>query len=250
MLSRIYSPLVVPTISSVADKLWEILSGAELRHALWLTILRLLAGLAVGVAAGTAVGALLGLFPRVYGIFSPYIGLMQSVPPISWLVLALIWFGFNGKASVFIVIVATLPIMAINTIEGVRNIDAKLLQMAYIYRFSRRKRLAHVILPSILPYFRAGLQVAIGIGSKTVVMGEVLTTSSGIGGEITRARLNIEPEGIVAWTIIILAVYYLFNKLAALSLRGRARGIRNAESSQPGQALWRPRGVEASQPQG
>lgn len=243
LLTRVYPPLVVPTIGSVAEKLVEIAAGAEFHRALGLTVARLLVGLSAGVAAGTVVGALLGGLPGLRGVFGPYVGLMQSVPPISWLVLALLWFGFDGRASVFIVIVATLPVMAANTMEGVRNIDAKLLEMARVYRFSRGRRLAHVILPSILPYFRAGLQVAVGIGSKTVVMGEVLTTASGIGGEITNARLNIEPEGVVAWTIVIVAVYYLLNKLAAFLLRGRKNGTRNANAAQCDQAVWRSHGA-------
>lgn len=249
-LTAIYPPLVVPTMSSVAAKLKEIVLSRDHQITLWLTAWRLLLGLAVGVLAGTAAGALLGSFPRLHEIFRPLVGLMQSVPPVSWLVLALIWFGFNGKASIFIVIVASFPIMTVNIVEGVRNVDVKLLQMARLYRFSWKKRLLHVILPSILPYFRAGLQVAMGIGSKTVVMGEVLTTSSGVGGEITNARLNIEPEGVVAWTIMIVAVYYLFNKLADLMLRGRRSGKHHADNSRSVQTLWGTGGVGASQPQG
>lgn len=232
LLTLIYPPLVVPPVSAVARKLLDIVVDGDLLRALAPTALRLLLGLAIGATAGTAAGAVLGSRPRLLAAFRPLVGLMQSVPPVSWLVLALIWFGFNGKASVFIVVVGAFPIMAVNMIEGVRSVDAKLLEMARVYGFSRRKRLAHVVLPSLLPHFRAGLQLAIGIGSKTVVMGEVLTTSTGVGGEITRARLNIEPEVVVAWTIVIVLVYYLFNGLAARLFRGRPAGTRHADPPQ------------------
>lgn len=237
VLTRLYSPLVVPTMGSVAAKLAAIAASPELLHALWLTVVRLLAGLGLGVLAGTLVGAVLGFSPRLHEIFRPFVGLLQSVPPVSWLILALIWFGYNGQASVFIVAAATLPIMTANIVEGVRAIDVRLVQMARLYRFSRRKRLLHVVFPSVLPYFRAGLQISLGTGSKTVIMGEVLTTSSGIGGEIANARLTIEPESVVAWTVVIVALYYLFNNIAALLLRGRKAEQRNADDSQPAEAL-------------
>lgn len=236
VLTLVYPPLVVPTVGGVAGKLAEIATGGDFRHAVWLTTVRLLSGLAVAV--GTALGAALGFSMRLHAIFRPIVGLMQSVPPVSWLVLTLIWFGFSGKACVFIVIVATLPVMTVNVIEGIRNIDARLLQMTGVYRFPFRKRLAHVILPSILPYFRAGLHVAMGIAAKTVVMGEVLTTSSGVGGEITNARLNIEPEGVVVWTIVLVALYFLLDRIAVRLLRGRNYGTDNADNSQSGQAFW------------
>lgn len=250
LLTKIYPPLVVPTISGVAARLADILSGGDFLPVVWPTVARLLAGLAAGVALGGLLGAALGFFPRLHDVFRPLIGVVQSVPPVSWLVLALIWFGFNGRASVFIVAAATFPVMTMNMVEGVRNIDAKLLQMAGVYGFPFRKRLAHVVLPSILPYFRAGLHAVIGIGAKTVVMGEVLTASSGIGGEITDARLNLEPEGVVAWTIVLLVLYFLLDRIAALSLRGRNRGNGNVDNSKPVQTFWRARGLGATQPRG
>lgn len=94
------------------------------------------------------------------------------------------WFGFNGRPCVFIVAAATIPTVVINLCHGVRSVDRDLLEMARLYRFSRWKALWHITLPSIRPYFRSALEIVIGGGWKLAVMGEVLTTSSGIGGAI------------------------------------------------------------------
>ena len=72
--------------------------------------------------------------------------------------------------------------VVVNLSEGVRNVDPKLLEMAHCYRFSRAKVLRHIILPSVKPYFRSALKISTGAAWKIVVMGEVLTTSTGIGG--------------------------------------------------------------------
>lgn len=221
LLTRMYPPLIIPCISEVADRLSAIAVSFSMWRVVGLTAFRLLAGLALGIGAGAIAGVLLGCFAALHAIFRPLLGVLQAVPLISWLVLALIWFGFNGRASIFIVAVATMPILVVNAVEGMRNIDSKLLQMARLYRFSPYKRLRHVVAPAMLPSFRAGVHVAIGLGCKTVVMGEVLTTASGIGGEITNARLNLEPETIVAWTIVIVVLYYGLDAAAAWLLRGR-----------------------------
>ncbi len=152
-------------------------------------------------------------------MFSSFVSILQTVPPVSWVVLALVWFGFNGKPCVFIVATATIPNMVINISSGIRSIDPELIEMARIYRFSRMKTLRHVILPSVRPYFRSALEIVVGSGWKLVVMGEVLTTNSGIGGAITTARLNVEPETIIAWAVLLVLFCFITQKLMNVLFR-------------------------------
>ncbi|HJG85678.1 ABC transporter permease [Pseudoflavonifractor capillosus] len=137
-------------------------------------------------------------------------------PPVCWVVLALVWFGFNGRPCIFIVATATVPTVVINLSHGVRGVDRQLLEMARLYRFSRWKTLRHVTLPSIRPYFNSALEIVIGGGWKLAVMGEVLTTNSGIGGAITSARLNVQPDAIIAWSFLLVVGCFLTQKLLRL----------------------------------
>lgn len=209
VLTLHFSPLIVPTMGSVLAEIHKILTSPDLYAMIPLTAGRLLAGLSLGVSLGLVLGILMGNFSQVKGVLSPLIGIMQTVPPVSWVVLALVWFGFNGKPAVFIVILSTLPVITINVCAGFRRIDKNLLEMASLYRFSKVKRLRHVILPSILPYFKSAFQIALGSGWKIAVMAEVLTTSDGIGGMIKLGRLNVEPESIIAWSILVVLLFYL-----------------------------------------
>ncbi|AMJ41376.1 NitT/TauT family transport system permease protein [[Clostridium] propionicum DSM 1682] len=204
-----FPPFVVPTISSVFTSLLHIFSGLEFYQMIGITVIRLTIGLTAGIGVGLILGIIMGYNSHMKGILSPIIGLFQTIPPVSWVVLALVWFGFNGRPAIFIVITSTFPIIAINICEGISNIEKNLLQMAQLYRFSQKKRFMHVVLPSIMPYFHSAFQVALGSGWKIAVMGEVLTTSDGIGGMIKLARLNIEPENIIAWSIVIVMLFYL-----------------------------------------
>jgi len=127
----------------------------------------------------------------------------------------------NGWPCVFIVATSTIPTVVINLSHGVRSVDPELLEMARLYRFSRRKILLHVTLPSIRPYFFSALEIVVGGGWKLAVMGEGLTTNSGIGGAITTARLNIQPDAIIAWAFLLVAGCFITQKLVCLLLSRR-----------------------------
>lgn len=212
-----FSPLVLPPISAVVSQLLKIISEADFLETVLTTLLRLIAGLGIGVLLGCLIGLLFGLCETAEKMFAPFIHIFQAVPPVSWVVLALVWFGFNGKPCIFIVATATIPTMVINLCRGIRSIDSDLIEMAHMYHFSNVKILRHILLPSIQSYFQSALEIVIGGGWKLVVMGEVLTTSSGIGGAITTARLNIEPDAIIAWAVLLVTLCFITQKLLKLA---------------------------------
>lgn len=226
LMTLFFSPFVVPRIGSVCTCLFHIFSHKEFYEMIGLTIIRQIIGVAIGVFFGIAGGIIMGRSQVAKNLISPLIHLFQIIPPVSWVVLALVWFGFNGKPAVFIVVISTIPIIAINVCEGIENIDMDLLEMAVIYQFSKKEKWQHVILPSIYSYFLSGFKVALGNGWKIVVMGELLTTSDGIGGMIKLARLNVEPENIIAWSIVMVLLFYLSS--AILNLMFDLRGGHNA----------------------
>lgn len=211
LLTLFFSPLVVPTIGNVVLVLADIITSLTLLKMIMITMVRLICGLTIGVVIGLFIGILMGNFARLRGIISPLVGVLQTVPPVSWVVLALVWFGFNGRPAVFIVVTATIPVIAINICEGIVHIDQNLMQMAQLYNFSGKKKLRHIIFPSIKSYFISAFKMVLGSGWKIAVMGEVLTTNDGIGGMIKLARLNIEPESIIAWSVIIVSLFYIFD---------------------------------------
>ena len=221
LASLCFSPLVLPPVPQVAGTLAWLIREPDFWPTVGTTLLRLALGLGIGIAVGSILGLLFGLCPKLEDVGAPFIHVLQSVPPVCWVVLALVWFGFNGWPCVFIVAASTIPTVVINLSHGVRGVDPELLEMARLYRFSRRKVLLHVTLPSIRPYFLSALEIVVGGGWKLAVMGEVLTTNSGIGGAITTARLNIQPDAIIAWAFLLVAGCFITQKLVCLLLSRR-----------------------------
>lgn len=209
VLTLFFSPFVVPKIPSVLQSMYHIVTEKTLYRMIGITTIRLMIGLLLGIVIGMIVGISMGYNRIVKALFLPLITLFQTIPPVSWLVLSLVWFGFNGKPAIFIVVTATIPIIAINISQGIECVDTKLIEMAQLFRFSVKKKYQSIILPSIIPYFKSALRISMGSAWKIAVMGEVLTTSDGIGGMIKLARLNIEPENIIAWSIIVVLLFYI-----------------------------------------
>lgn len=209
LVSGFVSPIVLPDVPTVFRRFLEILTDSSSLAMIGITSQRLLAGFGLGVLIGSVIGLLIGKRERLHALLFPLIGIFQTIPPISWLVIALLWFGFNGRPSVFILIISTIPVIAISVCEGFQHIDGNLIEMAKIYRFSRKKILVHIVTPSLMPFFKSACLTALGNGWKIAVMGEVLTTNDGIGGMIKQARLNIEPDNILAWSLMTVLLFHI-----------------------------------------
>ncbi len=216
VLSKIYNPFIIPTIGSVFDEIVNILSNVSTIKEIMITIKRLLIGLIIGISSGLFLGILLGKVKILNTLFAPIINTIRVIPPISWVVLAMIWLGLNDYPSIFIVIISTMPTIFICVIDGINNIDKKFIEMAHVFKISKRKQLKSIIIPSIIPYFKSGLKIVIGSSWKVIIMAEVLTVNNGIGGAITEARLNIETQTVIAWTVIVVFLSFILDKIVSL----------------------------------
>lgn len=209
----IYPPLIIPSIPSVSLKILEIVSQAELLQTVKLTFSRLIVALFIGSLAGFIIGVLGSIFRIIREILEPIIGILQVIPPVALLILAIIWFGFNGKPAIFIVIMAIFPTIVINVQQGILNIDPKILEMGKIFKLSRGSIFTNIIIPAIRPSLISAWKISLGLACKTMVMGEVLTTPTGIGGALSMARMDLEPENVIAWTVIMIFIFYFINNL-------------------------------------
>ncbi|QXM05330.1 ABC transporter permease [Crassaminicella indica] len=240
-LSVIYSPIILPGPIKTLQATWNVLVDVDFLSHVLITLKRLFIGLFGAVLLGSILGLAIGECKRMKYLFEPVFHIIQATPPISWLALGMIWFGLDGQATIFIVFIASVPIMIINIIEGFENIDPKLIEMAMIFHFSKKDILFEIILPSLKSYFKSGITIAVGLGWKLVIMGEVLSSSTGIGAQITNARLNIETGKVLAWTIIIILLGVLSQKLIdfAFDFRSKEKENYGFANEQNRKKIWR-----------
>lgn len=212
-LSMLYPPLILPSPALTFKSLLDIMHGDNLLLNIGVTLHRLIVGLMGALLVGSIIGFFIGINKRIKRVLEPLIYILQSIPPILFMTLAMIWFGLDGQATIFIVFIVSLPIMAISIKEGFDNIDMKLIEMGKIFQFSRFKIIKEIIIPSLKTYFKSGLIILIGLGWKLVIMGEVLSSGTGLGSQITEGRLNLETNKVFAWSIIVIVLCYLSQKI-------------------------------------
>ncbi len=216
LLSIFNSPHVIPPIKSVVLKLIEIFTSLEMLKNIGITFVRLFIAMTISILLALTVGILAAMIKPLKDIIREMLKIFQVVPPVSVLIMAIMWFGLNGTPAIFIVIFSLIPLISIQVIDAIDNIDNKLLEMARVFKFSKLDLIFKFYIPAIRAQIWTAITVGVTMGSKVLVMGEVMTTSTGIGGRITTARLNLEPESVIAWTIVMLCLYYILENLLGI----------------------------------
>lgn len=184
------------------------------------SLLRLGAGFLAGFAAAVLLAACAGRFSLLEEVLSPVIGLAKAVPMASFVVLLLIWWGssFLAVAVCFLVV---LPNVYINTLEGLKNADGQLLEMAQVFRLPLWSRFFYIYRPALGPFWYSGLKVSLGMCWKAGVAAEVIGfPAHSIGGELYLSKIYLDTADVFAWTAVVVLLSCLFEKavlyLAAL----------------------------------
>ena len=183
------------------------------------TILRGLIGFAIAVVAGIALGIVGGLKPKFDAFMQPWVVVMRSVPVVAFILLALIWFK-SSSVPVFIGLLTMFPMIYSNIVNGIHNVDAKLIEMARFYQVSDRRIVTEVYIPAIAPYAVSGISNAVGIGWRAIIVGEVLSQPQyGIGTFMQSAQAFLQVDKVIAWTVIAVLLSFLFERLIRLGER-------------------------------
>ncbi len=213
ILSLFNNPNVIPKVSTVFKTLIQILTNPEMLKNIGITFFRLFLAMTFSIIIGLFLGLIILIIPKFKNIVKESLNIFQVIPPVSVLIMAIMWFGFNGMPAIFIVVVSLVPLIAVHVIDATDGVDKKLLDMAKVFRLSKLDIISKIYIPSISGQLLTAIGIGLTMGAKIIVMGEVLTTSTGIGGMITNARLNLEMEAVIAWTIIMVALYYILENI-------------------------------------
>ncbi len=177
------------------------------------TIFRSVVGFLIAIVLGISLGIIAGLNQSFEAFMKPWIVLMRSVPVVSFILLALIWFT-SGSVPIFIGILTMFPMIFTNIIEGMRNVDTKLIEMAKFYKVEQKRIVTEVYIPAIAPFVTSGISSAIGIGWRAIIVGEVLSQPEfGIGTSMHSAQSFLNVDVLIAWTFIAVMLSYVFEYL-------------------------------------
>ena len=149
----------------------------------------------------------------VDALLSPVMQLVKATPVASFIILALVW--VSGKSlSILISFLMVLPVLYGAVRTGIESADPQLLEMARVFRLPLARRVKAIWLPAVLPAFRQGCSVALGICWKSGVAAEVIGLPDGsIGDALYRAKITLSTGELFAWTFVIILLSAVFEKL-------------------------------------
>ena len=181
--------------------------------------------IALGFLLSFVVGFLLALMSCRHRLFrdfvDPIISLLRTIPVASFIILLLIWVG-NQALTVFLAFFIVLPLIYTNMVTGFESVDRQMLEMARVYGLSRWRTFLYIYRPAFMPFLMSSTKISLGMTWKSGIMAEVLATPKpSIGKEMATARTFLDTPDLLAWTVVVMVLSFLFEK-AFMELLKRA----------------------------
>ena len=187
-------PVLFTKPSLIAVAAVKMIWSGELWQFLAPSLLVLAIGLSLACVIGIAIGLLLARFWVVDIAFGVYITFLYSIPSVALVPLIVLWAGYETTAKVIILFMFAFFPMVINTYQGVKNVDPKLLEVGRAFRCSERQLWANIVLPGSLPFIVTGLRLALGRGLIGMVLADLYTAISGVGYLIVRTASTYQVD--------------------------------------------------------
>jgi sulfonate transport system permease protein len=186
----------------VLDAGRELWQSGELQENLLVSLQRVGIGLAFGVSIGLLLAVLAGLSRRGDDVLDPPIQMLRSVPILGLIPLVIIWFGVGETSKIFLIALAVVFPVYINTHGAIRAVDARLVEAGETFGLSRLGLVGRVIVPGALPGFLVGLRFALVGSWLVIIVAEQINSQSGLGYLINQAQAWYRTDIIVLGLVI------------------------------------------------
>ena len=214
-LARAYphGSLLLASPAAVLYRLGQLAVTAAFWQTVGWSAARIFGGFLLSTLLAVLLAALAAWKNGVGELLAPLVAVIKAVPVASFIVIALLWLS-SRRISAFIAFLMVLPVLYANALQGIREADPQLLEMARVFHVPFRRTLGGIWLPQVLPYFRAAVSLALGLCWKAGAAAEVIGLPSGtIGERLYTAKVYFQTPDLFAWTAVIVAVSVLFEKL-------------------------------------
>jgi NitT/TauT family transport system permease protein len=145
-------------------------------------------GFGCAVLVGVPLGLALGWFRPAYQALNPIIQILRPISPIAWIPVAILWFGIDDTAPIFLIFLASVFPITVSAMAAVMNMQQVYLRAAQNFGLSGLPLFRRVIFPAALPQIITGIRIALGVAWLVVVAAEMIAVNSGLGYLIIDAR--------------------------------------------------------------
>ena len=200
-------------------RLFELALFGYFWHSIGASLFRIIIGFMMALVLGVVIAALTARIKFLFVLFLPVFNIMKSIPVASFIILAWMWMN-SQNLSTFIAFITVLPIVFFNTYEGIKTTDVKLLQMAQVFCVRPHKIVRDIFFPAVLPHVVSAASSGLGFAFKSGIAAEIIGLARNtIGFNLHTARIFLQTEDVFAWTIAIILLSYVMEKLFTMIIK-------------------------------
>ena len=209
----LYDGYLMPSPGEVAATLVRGLSDGSFLLGTAVSLQRVLLGYAISVVLGISLGLAIGRFRWLEDTVGSVVFALQAIPSICWLPFAVLWFGLSESAIVFVVVMGALLSIVIATDDGVKNTPPLLIRAGRTMGAGGIALYARVVLPSALPAIVSGMKLGWSFAWRSLMAGELLFVSAGLGHLLTVGRDLADMSLVIAVMLVIVAIGLFVERL-------------------------------------
>lgn len=200
------SPSLLPAPTDVFASLVEGFGNMTLVYDVVASFRRLIIGLAIALALGLLIGVFLAKYKTADETLGSLILALQAVPSIVWLPLAIMWFGLNEIAVIFIVVLGATIVMTINVRTGILNVPPLFIKAAKTMNYKGFRLFRKVTIPASIPYMVTGVRLAWAFAWRALMAGELLSAGPGLGYSLRFASDFGDMSRVIAIMLMIMLI--------------------------------------------
>ena len=211
---------------------WDVVLGTlELARlgSLWdhiaSSLFRVGAGYLLAAAVAIPLGLLMGWFKGVFATLNPLIQILRPISPIAWIPLAILWFGVGNVSPIFLIFLASVFPIIVETAAGVHSIERQYIRAAQNFGVSGLALFRQVVIPASLPHIITGMRISLGVAWLVVVAAEMIALRSGLGYLIIDSRNAGNRYDLVVAGMVIIGLTGLLLDILMRQLE-KLKGVR------------------------
>jgi NitT/TauT family transport system permease protein/taurine transport system permease protein/sulfonate transport system permease protein len=230
-MSPEYSLLLLPPPAIVFKAFGEMIWSGYLWNQLSVSLVRVLIGFALSVAIAVPLGIGMATSPAMNNVAEPFVRIFSPIPGVAWVPLAILWFGLGDKAAIFIITVGSVFPIILNTVQGVRDVDQRLIDAARMMGATHWQIIRRVMLPSLIPYLITGFRTGLGFAWRVVIAAEMVGVPKGIGYMLTVGRSTGRTEVTIVTMITLGLMMLIVEEFVFAPLEARTRSWRRTATA-------------------
>jgi len=197
------NPLFTSSPSRILRAGYEMFADGSIYEHIQVSAFEFFVGYGAAIIIGVPLGILMGWYSRVNAVLDPFVSALYATPRIALLPLVMIWFGIGVMSKIAIVFLGAIFPILVNTITGVRTINADFVKVARSFGSNDRQMFLTVALPSSVPLLLTGLRLGLGHALVGIVVGEMHGATAGLGYLIATAGARFQTDKVMVGIILI-----------------------------------------------